>query len=254
MRRVIIWIFLTGFGLLLNAQTTWSLQRCIDRAYANSLSIQSSRLAEEQQAISLKSAKAARLPNFNGSAGFFEQFGRTIDPTTNVFANKKIGSARFGLNAGVILFNAGRINHTIRQAKINMQAARLQSQSITNDLGLNVAMIYLQILFAEDQVQSAKDRLQIAQSNLDRAKALIRAGSLAANEALNLEAQVATAEQGLLSAQSTLERAYLLLKQILLLDEDEIIKVEVKPLANSESDKNGLVSVIVVHAKSQGIR
>lgn len=212
-------------GASLNAQNTWTLEKCINQALANSLNMKQSELSIAQKAILLKQSKAARLPNLSGSISFFEQFGRTIDPTTNTFANKKIGSSQFSLSSGVLLFNAGRINHTIAQAKLNLKASEQDAKNVANDLSLNVALIYLQILFAEDQVKNANDKLTISKEQLKRAKALIQAGSLAANESLTFEAQLAVSEQSVIQSQSTLDNAYLQLKQLLRLDTEDELKV-----------------------------
>ncbi len=226
MAKIYSILLLLFWGAGLSAQEIWSLEKCIDHAQKNSLVIQQSELAISRNQISLKQAKSDRYPNLNGSLGFFEQFGRTIDPTTNSFANKKIGSSQMAISSGVILFNAGRINNTIAQAKLNLEAARQDAQNTSNDLSLNVALIYLQILFAEDQVENAKSKLSIAQAQLKRTQALIQAGSLAENEALQFDAQVATGEQSLITAQNTLDNAYLQLKQLLRLENDVDIQIE----------------------------
>lgn len=240
-------------GASLSAQEIWSLEKCIDHAQNNSLSIQQSEISISQGEISLKQAKENRYPNLNGSAGFFEQFGRTIDPTTNSFANKKIGSSQFSLSSGVMLFSAGRINNTIAQAKLNLEAAQQDAKNVANDLSLNVALIYLQILFAEDQVQNANGKLKNAQSQLARTKTLIQAGSLAANEALNFEAQVATSEQSLINAQNTLDRAYLQLKQIMRLDTEDDIKIE-KPTIQVDEINTDLLNTEMIYQQALGIQ
>ncbi len=226
MARILTISLFLFFCVSLQGQDSWSLERCIHHALEHSLSIEQSKLTLASNKIQLKQSKAARYPNLNGGIGFFEQFGRTIDPTTNSFANKKIGSSNFNLSSGVVLFNAGRINNTIRQAQINLESATWDAKGVANDLALNVALVYLQILFAEDQVDNTKSKLAIAKAQLKRTQALIKSGSLAKNEALNFEAQLATSEQSLIIAENTLSNAYLQLKQMLRLDTEDEIQIE----------------------------
>lgn len=226
MARILTISLFLFFSASLQGQDGWSLERCINHALEHSLSIEQSKLTLASNKIQLKQSKAARYPNLNGGIGFFEQFGRTIDPTTNSFANKKIGSSNFNLSSGVVLFNAGRINNTIRQAQINLESATWDAKGVANDLALNVALVYLQILFAEDQVDNTKSKLAIAKAQLKRTQALIKSGSLAKNEALNFEAQLATSEQSLIIAENTLSNAYLQLKQMLRLDTEDEIQIE----------------------------
>ncbi len=245
MTKISALLVLLFFGVSLNAQETWTLEQCIDQALANSLNMKQSELTIAQKSILLKQSKAARLPNLTGSVSFFEQFGRTIDPTTNTFANKKIGSSQFSLSSGVLLFNAGRINNTIAQAKLNLEAAKQDAKNDGNDLSLNVALIYLQILFAEDQVKNAKNNLKNAQEQLKRTQMLIQAGSLAANESLTFEAQVATKEQLLIQSQNTLDNAYLQLKQWLRLDTEDDIKIVRPAIAINDSNTDFLNTELV---------
>ncbi len=249
MAKILTISFLLFFSASLQAQDSWSLERCINHALEQSIAIEQSNLTLASSKIQLKQSKAARYPNLNGGVGLFEQFGRTIDPTTNSFANKKIGSSNFNLSSGVVLFNAGRINNTIRQAQINLESATWDAKGVANDLALNVALVYLQILFAEDQVDNAKGKLDISKAQLNRTTALIQSGSLAKNEGLNFEAQVATSEQSLIMAENTLSTAYLQLKQILRLDTEDQIKIE-RPAVNLEESNPDLFSTEEIYQKA----
>ena len=253
MAKISIILVLLFFSVSGNSQDTWSLEQCINQALANSLNIKQSELTVAQKAILLKQSKAARLPNLTGSASFFEQFGRTIDPTTNTFANKKIGSSQFSVSSGVLIFNAGRINNTIAQAKLNLEASEQDAKNVANNLALNVTLIYLQILFAEDQVQNANDKLKIAQEQLKRTKALIQAGSLAANESLNFDAQVATSEQTLIQSKNTLDNAYLQLKQLLRLDSEDDIKVA-RPDIQIDDSNPDLLNTEMIYQRALGLQ
>ncbi len=220
MRRSAFILLAVWVCLPARAQEEWTLRRCIEQARENSITVQKSRLGTELNELSLREARAARLPNLSLSTGFFEQFGRTIDPTTNTFANQKIGSSRASLNTGLTLFNAGRINHTIQRARLNVEAAHLNDQSARDDLALNVALVYFQILFAQDQVDIARKRRELARQQIERTKALIEAGSLPANEILNFQSKLADAEQQVVAAENSLDAAYLQLRQMLRTDED----------------------------------
>lgn len=247
---IFLFLFLGGS---LTAQDVWSLDKCIKHAQENSLSIQQSQLNTASKKISFVQAKQERYPNLSAAAGFFEQQGRTIDPTTNTFFNKSIGSSQLSLSSGVVLFNAGRINNTIQQAKLNLEAAQYDALADVNDLALNVALIYMQILFAEDQVSNAENKLELAQSQLDRTNILVASGSLPENEKLNFEAQLATSEQTLISNQNTLDNAYLQLKQLLLLDTDESIKLA-RPDIELDQENPDLFLTEIIYQEALGIQ
>ncbi|MBK8555872.1 MAG: TolC family protein [Lewinellaceae bacterium] len=66
-------------------QDIWSLERCINYAQDNNITIKQAQAAVRTAQLTESQAKAARLPNVNAGANAGEQFGRTIDlpPTSS---------------------------------------------------------------------------------------------------------------------------------------------------------------------------
>jgi outer membrane protein len=209
-----------------HAQETWSLERCIKHAHDNNITIKQALANVRTAAISEKQAKASRLPNLNGSANLGEQFGRTIDPTSNAFSTQATTFNSFGLDAGVNLYNGGLINHNIKQAGWELKAAEADAERTANDLGLLIASGYLNILLSEEQLENALKRIEQSQSQLNVTMKLIDAGSAPVADKYNLMAQVARDEQLAVQAQNTLDLAYLALKQYLQLEPDFDLRIE----------------------------
>ena len=70
-------------------QTNWDLQRCVDYAMANNITVQQADVQARIAAIQTKQSRFQNIPTlgFNTNAGY--QFGRSIDPTTNQYTNQK---------------------------------------------------------------------------------------------------------------------------------------------------------------------
>ena len=64
------------FAVSVQAQEGWTLRQCIDYAIEHNISIRQSANEAEQSAVSVNTAKWARLPNLNGSAGQSWLWGR----------------------------------------------------------------------------------------------------------------------------------------------------------------------------------
>lgn len=140
--------------------------RCIRYAQDNNITIKQALANVRTAAISEKQAKASLLPNLSANINLGEQFGRTIDPTTNAFSTQATGYNSIGLNAGVNLFSGGLINHSIKQAGWDLKSANTaDAERTVNDLGLLIASGYLNILLSEEQLRHSRKRVGKASHN-----------------------------------------------------------------------------------------
>ena len=237
LRITLFLITCTLFSSGLIAQETWSLEKCVRYAQQNSLTIKQAQYGIQNAELNAKQQRFNRLPSVNGSMSAGVQFGRTIDPTTNSFNNDRIGFNSYSLNAGVTVFNGNRINNAIKQSKIDLEAAVLDAEASVNDISLLVASAYLNILLAEEQLENAKNRLELSQEQLDQTEKMIQAGTLPVNDRLDFVAQIALDEQTIIEAENQVNINYLNLKQLMVLDPSQDIRI-VKPDIAVPSDAN----------------
>ncbi|HRU62506.1 MAG TPA: TolC family protein, partial [Bacteroidia bacterium] len=170
MRRIGFTFFLLLTGLSLRAQQAWTLQQCIDHALSHNLQVRQSELSVDQNKSQVQQSTATLFPSVNGSASQSYFFGRSIDPFTNVFANQQITNNNFNLNASMSIFEGFQLMNTLRQSKLNYMASRADLDKIRNDIALNVATAYLQVLYNEDLVGVAEGQLESSRQQRDRAK------------------------------------------------------------------------------------
>lgn len=208
------------------AQDTWSLERCIEYAQDNNITVKQAQANVRTALLSERQAKASRLPNVNASSNVGEQFGRTIDPTTNQFSTVATSFNSLQLNAGITIFSGGLINHSIKQASWDLKAADADAAQLENNLALQISTAYLNILMGEEQSENAQKRITQAQQQLNATLKLIEAGTLPQADQYNILAQVAQAEQAAVQARNSVELAYLSLKQLLQLEPDFDLQIE----------------------------
>ncbi len=200
------------------AQEVWSLEKCIEYAQKNSISVKQAEAGIRDSELLLKLDKSQRLPSVNGSIGGGMQFGRTIDPTTNQFRTENTTFNTYSLSANATVFNGNRINNSIDQSEINLKAAMLDAEATQYDLALQIATAYLNILLAEEQLENARNQQELSQEQLEQTDKLIRAGTLPSNERLNIVAQIARDQQAIIQAENSVAVNYLSLRQLLELD------------------------------------
>ncbi|HQU61175.1 MAG TPA: TolC family protein, partial [Saprospiraceae bacterium] len=208
-----------------NAQNTWSLEKCIDYARQNNLSVKQAEYSIKNTDLTRKQNEFNRLPGLSGRTSGGLQFGRTIDPTTNSFNTEQITFNSFSIDLNATLYSGNRLNNAVKQSRIDLEAARLDAQATVNDIGLSIANAYLSILLAEEQLENARRRLELSQSQLDQTDKLIRAGSLPPNDRLDFLSQIALDEQSIIEAQNLVAIGYLNLKQIMEIDPNEDIRI-----------------------------
>ncbi|MFW5757050.1 MAG: TolC family protein [Bacteroidota bacterium] len=206
--------------------TTWDLENCIDHAWNNNLQLQQQKLSVDLARENLSQNKASRYPSLNASASHAYNFGRTVDPFTNQFATESVQSNNFSVNSGMSLFGGFQITNSIKESEMELEATRYDLEKTYNDIALSVASAYLQVLFAEELVNNARNQLEISNQQVERTQKLVDAGTLPRGSLLTIEAQQATEELQLVNAQNQLDLAYLSLRQILFLPEDQDFRID----------------------------
>ena len=207
-------------------QELWTLEKSILHAMENSLNVKESNLNIENVKLNSKNALAQRLPNVSGSASYGVSFGRRIDVTTNQFVTNSIRTSSYGLNSGMTLFNGGSIKNNIKQANLDLEASTLDMEQVKNDIGLQVASAYLNILFAEENLQNSNKQLEIVEEQLKQLDRLIEAGTRPRNERLDLLARIAGIEQTNINNENSIITNMLVLKQLLFLEPEDDIRLE----------------------------
>ena len=218
--------FLIITPLLLKGQETWSLQRCVEHALKNNISVKQSEISMEQAKISLLQKKMQMAPTVNGSASNNYNFGRSVDPYTYTFTTEQIQSVNFSLNGNLTLFNGFQLQNELKQSQLDFRASEFDLEKIRNDISLNVTSSFLQVLYAKEQLMAAKNRNEQSIKERDRTKALTEAGSLTQGNLLDAEAQLASDELAFINAENQFTVANLTLFQLLELNESDSIIVE----------------------------
>jgi len=221
MRKFKIAGFIVLFGLMVtyaNAQEKWDLLKCVEYAKTNNISVKQADVQKRFTDIQLKQNKYAQYPNasFNANTGY--QFGRSIDPTTNLFTNQQLLFQGYQLNASVPIFNWNRITNDITSAKYNAEAADANIEKVRNDISLTVAAAYLQALLAKVQADITHVQLEQTKNQLADTRKRVDAGTVPELNALDLEAQASRDSSNMLSAQANYELNLLNLKAYMNLD------------------------------------
>jgi outer membrane protein len=210
---------------------TYSLEDCIRIALETNPQIKQSELTVQSNNNIYQQSKWQRWPSISFSAGQGFSFGRNIDPFTNQFVQQNISSNNYQLGGQITLFNGFQIKNNIKFNDANYQASAKDLDAARNDIMLNVALSYLQVITNQELIEVAQLQVNASQLQVDRTAKLVAAGTLAESNLLDLKAQLANDELTLVNAQNNLETAKLNLKQYMNISGSEdinVVKIEVK--------------------------
>ena len=231
----------------------WSLEECVGYAIDNNIQIKQQVLQTRYQENTLEQSKLNLLPTINGQASHNYSFGRVLDETSYEFRNQNSQSNSFYAGGSTNLFNGLQNYNTIRKNKNQLLASELNLQSIKDNISLNIALAYLQILLNNELVSTTGNQLQITKQQIVKTRKMFEAGSVAKGNLLQIEAQAAGEELQLINLQNQLDIAYLNLTQMLELKSPEGFRI-VTPEINIDTNTIITGKVEDIFAQAQGIR
>lgn len=208
------------------AQDEWTLERCITYALENNIQIKQSELQKESARLDKTQALAGMFPNLNASANYNANFGRSIDPVSNDFVSEQVNSTNFGAASNVTLFNAFRLLNSFKQSQIDLLAAEYDLQGLSNDVSMNIATAFMQVMFNEELLLVAQELVTVTSEQLTRTQKLVEAGSLPEGNLYDVQAQLASNELQVINAENALSASILGLKQMLNLQASDQFRIK----------------------------
>lgn len=204
---------------LFSQEKAWTLEECIAHALQNNIRIKQQEIMTEYQVNALEQSKLNLLPTLNGSASHNYAFGRALDETTYEFTeNETVQSNNFYAGSNVTLFR-GLVNYnTIQKNKYQVLASEQELEQFRDDISLNIALAYLQILLNQELVTATEAQVDLTMQQIERTRKLVDAGSVAGGNLLDIEAQAAREELQLVNLRNQLTLSLLSLAQMLELE------------------------------------
>lgn len=185
---ILITLFLASLS---QAQVRLDLKQCIDLAIENNIGV---RQSENQMAITevaVIQRKFSFLPNAGGQLGINRNIGQTVDNFSQQIAESPT-TANPSLFASLSLFSGLSKWNALKSAQADAAAAKYSLEDLQNDIRLNVALAYFQVIFSNDQLKIVNDRIELLQKQLEQTERLYEAGSLTKGDVFTLKAQLAT--------------------------------------------------------------
>lgn len=212
--RTITYLLAATLALPASAQQAWDLRQCIDYAIEHNLTIKQQEENRHQSEVDLNTAQWSRLPNLNGSASHSFNFGRSLQ-ADNTYQSINTQNTNFSLNTSVPLFTGLQIPHNIALQKLNLKAATEDLQKAKDDISLQIASLYLQVLYNQELALIARQQVALSQEMLEQKKAYLDNGKASEAEWYEAKSRVAQDELSAVQAENNCRLALLDLSQLL---------------------------------------
>ncbi len=197
-----------------NAAQGWTLDQCIEYAIENNIQVRQSDLNAQNNDVELNKAVSNRLPGVSASASQGWSFGRSIT-ADNTYANTNTASTSFSIGADMTLFAGGRINGNIKMAELSLEAAKSDLERIKDDIRVQVAQAFIQIVYNRSILDVARNQVTIDSMQVERLTALAAIGKASSAEVASQNATLAQSRLSVTQAQNNLSLSILTLTQLL---------------------------------------
>lgn len=210
------------FGLITQAQSKkWTLEECVKYALENNISIKQSELDTQAATIDKKSALGNFLPSINATTNHSWNIGLNQDITTGLLRNQTTQFTSTGMNVGIDIYKGLQNQNNLRKANLALIASKYQLVKMQEDIALNVANAFLQVLFNKENLKVQQEQLAINEKQLTRSTELVNAGAIPRGDVLDIKANLALNRQNVVAAENALLISKLSLAQLLQLKDFE---------------------------------
>lgn len=228
-----------------SAQDVWSLERCINYAIDNNVTIKQQQLNVEQQKNIYNQSIYGMFPSVNAGLDQSFSFGRSLD-RDNKYVDDNSSSTSAYISANVTLFNGLSKYNQRKQHKLDWEAATQNLEQAKNNIGLNVTSAYLDVLLNKELLASAQEQLEVTRQQIETNRQQVEAGSLAAGKLLETVSQASSEEMEVTNRENSLWISKIALQQLLELPITDNFDIET-PNIDFEQIATSLLSVDTIY-------
>jgi outer membrane protein len=212
-RIIILVLWVAGISVHGQDVSPWTLQKCIDYALNQNIQVRQSYLTNESYDEYIKQANAERLPSLGAVAR--ENFGWNKNQTAENGQLQGSNGTSYSLNSSVILFNSMKINKAIKQAMLNYESSKYNSEAIKESVSLTIMNAYLQILYAEELVTNSRRQIESTSEQLALAQERLALSVISQSDYLQVKSELANEKLTLANAISQRDIARVNLMQLM---------------------------------------
>lgn len=218
MKRLTFMLVIVGlifhFEYGYSQEKKWTLSECIDYAVTHNIEVKQSDNQIQNLKVEKNTLRNSFLPNLNAGASQNFTFGRSLNQN-NTYEDSNIQNSSFSVTTEIPIFAGFKRTASIAQNRFDLLAAEANRELIENNLSLNVAGAYFQILLNKEIYRIALEQIQLTKEQEACTQLLIENGKAAESQLHDVRAQLADDELTATEAKNSLRLAFLELAQLM---------------------------------------
>ena len=144
--------------------------------------------------------------------------------------DRRFYSTNGSLSLNQTIFNGFRTLNTYKQSQLNFERNEIELRRLQDDVSLNVASAYLNVLFNMENLETARSQYEFSQKQLEQVQNLVESGVQPVSNVYDAQANLSGDLQSLTVAQNNHKIALLTLAQLIQVPSEgfdvEVIQVE----------------------------
>lgn len=255
-KSIIVMISL-GFSMRNAAQqndsTLWTLNECIDYAHEQNIDVRSSLLSNKSNEIGYEQAKSQKLPSVNGaiSQNFNWQKGTNSTGETSGYSGNS--NNNYQLSSNVSVYNGLKLNNKVKQAEIELEYGKYNSETIKENVSLQILNAFLQVLYSEEQVKNAENQVASTTEQLQLAEERLNLSIISRSDYLQVKSELASEKLTLANAKSNFDISKISLMQLMELPVSKNFDI-VRPDLEKELNQMREPNAVSIYHQALGIK
>jgi len=158
----------------------------------------------------------AFTPEIDANTYAYSNFGRSIDPETNIYSNTTSFHNGYSLSAGITLFNGFRAINNMKITKIAEATGVTRIQQTEDKITLATIEAYCNVLYFTELSRTVQAQMETAETALRLAQRQKDLGQKSQADVLQMEAELSDRKYKYIVCENQLQNAYITLKDIML--------------------------------------
>lgn len=212
---------------------TWSVDDCMRYAIQNSPLSERERIMLGSANMRHTEAALGFLPSISGSAGLGLNFGRSIDPQTNIYNNVSNLNNGYALQANIDIFNGLSKLNGYRIARSDRFRSQSQSQRVDNLISMETMQAYYTAIFAHGALSLSREKLLENEQIYQKGVRQYELGLINISDLAQLESGASQAQYNVIFLDGEYQKAVLELKDKMfypLVEPLQIDTIHVEPM------------------------
>ena len=226
--------------------TALTLNDCMRYAISNSTKVRIQQAAIGDAQIDRRDAALALFtPQINAQTVAYYNFGRNIDPETNLYIQTTSFHNSYGVSAGYDLFDGFKAVNNWKISKTGLLIAQSQEKQVEADICLAVMEAYYNVVYYKRLTDVYEEQVATAESALKKAKRQEELGQKGHADVIQMEADLADRQYDLTNTFNKYQSEKMKLADLMFWPVDEELTIDFSiPLRSSRNDKGVIPSEV----------